>query len=157
MKNQTLAFYQPQKNRYFDRLVNILRERFEVSLVESKKGYKHLLELADQKILTLSIIVGDQGPSKTSAKHWVTFLNQETAFLEGADRFAEKFNQVVVFPLVKKVKRGYYETEIIILHDPDNNILPGNIVESYSKHLESAIINAPDRWLWSHRRWKECR
>jgi KDO2-lipid IV(A) lauroyltransferase len=157
VKHRVLAFYQPQKNRYFDRLVNILRERFGVRLVESKRGYKHLLELADQEILTLSIIVGDQGPSKESAKQWVTFLSQETAFLEGAGRFAEKFNQVVVFPSVKKVRRGYYEIEIITLHDPDNNISSGNIVESYSNHLESAIISVPEQWLWSHRRWKDCR
>ena len=154
-RHQLVAFYQPQKNKYFDALMNRLRGRFGCIMVESKKGYKALVDFTDQKILTLTIIVGDQCPSKASSKQWVMFLNRETAFLGGADRFVKKLNQVVIFPLIKKVKRGYYEVELRLIYDGGENKSDPNIIEAYSKELESAIINSPEQWLWSHRRWKD--
>jgi Kdo2-lipid IVA lauroyltransferase/acyltransferase len=155
MEYQVIAFYQQQKNKYFDTLMNLLRGRFGVQLVESKKGYKRLIELAEMKIPTASIIVGDQSPSKQSSMQRVTFLHQSTAFLAGVDRFANKFDEAVVFPLVKKVKRGFYEIELVLLKDETNPSDPSNVIAAYAKALESAIIRHPDHWLWSHRRWKK--
>ncbi len=88
--HQVTSLYQEQTSKYFDELMKILRERFGVICVESKKGYKSILTFAQKNILTLNIMVGDQSPRKDSAKHWVKFLNQDTAFLTGADRIAKK-------------------------------------------------------------------
>jgi KDO2-lipid IV(A) lauroyltransferase len=30
----------------------------------------------------------------------------------------------------------------------------GEITQAYMKKLEQDIIDAPEFWLWSHRRWK---
>jgi len=154
-RHQLVAFYQAQKNKYFDALMNRLRGRFGCIMVESKRGYKSLVDFADQKIHTLTIIVGDQCPSRNSSKQWVPFLNRETAFLGGADRFVKKLNQVVIFPVIKKVKRGYYQVELRILYDGSPDRSDPDIIKAYSRELESAIISSPEQWLWSHRRWKE--
>ncbi|MCK9423786.1 MAG: lysophospholipid acyltransferase family protein [Bacteroidales bacterium] len=153
-RHHVLAFYQPQTSKYFNNLMNILRGRFGCRMVESGKGYKTMMELSDTNILTLAIMVGDQSPVPEGSKRWMTFLNQETAFVKGADRIAKKSGQTVIFPSVWKVKRGYYEVELMVLYDGSDNQSPDDIIESYAKHLELAIIGSPDQWLWSHRRWK---
>jgi KDO2-lipid IV(A) lauroyltransferase len=84
----------------------------------------------------------------------VTFLNQETAFLTGVDRIAKKMKMVVLFPHMKKISRGNYEIEFEVIQEPTEDTQSTLIIENYAKRLESAIIQNPAPWLWSHRRWK---
>ena len=152
--HQTLAFYQPLSNKYFDKLMKIIRERFGVICVESNKGYKSIMTFAQNEILTMSYVIGDQSPPGGSSKHWLNFLNQETAFLVGADRIAKKSNQVVVFPAFRKTGRGCYELEFKLITDEPKIKLNYEIIDEYAALLENTIKTSPDLWLWSHRRWK---
>lgn len=151
---QVVAFYHPQSSKYFDGLMKILRQRFGVLCVESNKGYKTIMNFTQRDILTMSYIIGDQSPKMDSTKHWVKFLNQETAFLIGADRIAKKSNQVVIFPSYKKTKRGYYDLEFKIVEDESIEKNNFEIIEKYAELLEETIEKSPEMWLWSHRRWK---
>jgi len=151
---QVIAFYHPQSSKYFDGLMKILRQRFGVLCIESNKGYKTIMNFTQSDILTMSYIIGDQSPRMDSTKHWVNFLNQETAFLIGADRIAKKSNQVVIFPSYKKLKRGYYELEFKVVEEESIGKKNFEIIEKYAKLLEETIENSPEMWLWSHRRWK---
>ncbi|WP_315818250.1 hypothetical protein [Paraflavitalea speifideaquila] len=40
---------------------------------------------------------------------------------------------------------------------PYNNIQEGEITEAHTKRLEADIIENPETWLWTHRRWKHKR
>jgi len=157
VKHQMTAFYQPQTSPYFDQIIKLVRERFGAITIPSKRGYKSLMEFAKKDVLTISLIIGDQGPHPKSSRYWTMFLNQETGFMYGADRIAQKSNQVVVFPAITKPKRGYYEVEFIVLQEEMTNVKKGEIIEKYSKALETAIYKAPHLWLWTHRRWKRQR
>ena len=88
------------------------------------------------------------------SKHWVPFMNRETAFLIGADRIAKKSNQVVVFPAFKKPKRGYYELEFTVIEEAPANSKHFEIVDRYAGLLEKTISESPELYLWSHNRWK---
>ena len=138
----------------FDELVKNARERFGAICVESNKGVKSVLSFEREKILTLNLIIGDQSPQKKSVKYWTTFLNQETAFLIGADKIAQKANHILLFPFYKKVKRRYYEVEFQIITESPKEMDSNDIIASYAHHLERAINSSPEMWLWSHKRWK---
>ena len=90
IKHQFVSFYQEQSSAYFNQLSILMRERFGNICVESKLGYKKLLELNKSGVLTLAYLIGDQSPMTNSSKIWTDFLNQRTAFLVGADRIARK-------------------------------------------------------------------
>ncbi len=152
--HQAIAFYQPQSNAYFDSLMKIIRGRFGVICVESNKGYKTIHTFAHDNILTVTYIIGDQSPQKDSTMHWVKFLNQDTAFLIGADRIAKKSNQVVIFPSFSKTKRGHYNLEFKIIETNASRIESFEIIEKYASMLEKTIAVSPEMWLWSHKRWK---
>jgi KDO2-lipid IV(A) lauroyltransferase len=154
MKHQFVSFYFPQSNKYFDELMKITRERFGAICVESNKGYKVIVSNNQKHILTLNCIIGDQSPNIDSTKHWIRFLNQDTAFLIGADRIAKKSNQVVMFPIMRIIKRGYYEFELRIIEENPAQAGDYSIIEKYAQMLEETITAAPELWLWSHRRWK---
>ncbi len=157
VKHQMTAFYQPQTSPYFDQIIKLVRERFGAITIESKRGYKSLMEFAKKDVLTISLIIGDQGPHPKSSRYWTTFLHRETGFMYGADRIAQKSKQVVVFPAVTKPKRGYYEVEFIVLKEDVANAQKGEIIEKYAYALEVAIYKSPHLWLWTHRRWKRGR
>lgn len=148
-----MSFYQKQSNRYFDKFMVHLRGRFGNTSVESQSGFKELLQRTKQGNLTITYVVGDQSPMHNSSMHWTDFLNQETAFLVGADRMAKKCNQVLIFPFITQPKRGFYELEFkpIPMNDTEKPI------DYYAKFLEENIKKQPELWLWSHRRWKRKR
>lgn len=146
-----MPFYQKQSSGYFDRLMVINRQRFGSVCVESQSGFKSLVMHARKEIKTLTYVIGDQSPMSKSTKHWTTFLNQETAFLVGADRMAKKVGQKIVFANITQPKRGHYELEFVDIPMDDEKVDP---VTKYSQLLEENIKRQPELWLWSHKRWK---
>ena len=88
------------------------------------------------------IFIADQTPSKANLHYWTTFLNQDTAMLNGAERIARKLDLPVIFLDVQKVKRGYYTVEMKLM------------TESYARMTEKMILRNPAYWLWTHKRWK---
>jgi len=148
-----ISFYQKLSNRYFDQFMLHLRQRFGNTCVESQSGFKELIKNTRNKKLTITYVIGDQSPMSNSAIFWTDFLNQETGFLTGADRMAQKCNQVMIFPFVQKPKRGYYQLEFKII--PMDEVQ--DPIETYARFLEINIQKQPELWLWSHRRWKRKR
>jgi KDO2-lipid IV(A) lauroyltransferase len=132
-----------------------MRSRFGVTCIESRLGYKTLVATQQQQNgLTLTCLIGDQSPLRKSTKEWVTFLNQETAFLAGADRIAKKLNYAVIVPVFHKYRRGKYEIDFSLITTNAREMESEDIIKAYAKTLEEAIIKQPELWLWTHRRWK---
>ena len=150
---QMYSFYQKQSNGYFNEFMIHVRERFGNLCIESQSGFKILLQNTKQKNLTITYVVGDQSPMSKSSMHWTRFLNQDTAFLVGADRMAKKCNQQLIYPHVTQKKKGYYEIEFKVI-EMDSEVEP---IEIYANLLEKNIKEHPELWLWSHRRWKRKR
>jgi KDO2-lipid IV(A) lauroyltransferase len=149
-----LGFYQKLSNNYFEEFMLILRGRFGLSGVESNTGYKTMVKLQQEGTLTLTFITSDQSPKIKSTKHWLKFLNQETAFLVGASRIAKKLNQTVIYLTFRKLRRGKYEIEFISLEESPTQSKGEEIIDKYAEFLENTINEVPELWLWSHKRWK---
>lgn len=151
LQHQFVSFYQEQSNSYFNELSILMRQRFGNICVESRTAYKKLMEMNRAGTKTLAYLLADQSPMVNSSMIWTDFLNQRTAFLIGADRIAKKAGHKIVYPFVRKVKRGYYTVDLKeIPTDQDST----SLVANYSRLLEENIRTQPEIWLWSHRRWK---
>ena len=86
--------------------------------------------------------------------YWMKFLNQETGVLFGAEKYAKDYNWPVVYVRIFKTKRGFYEVEYELITSNPEITSYGHITESFTKMIETDIINNPQYWLWSHKRWK---
>lgn len=100
------------------------------------------------------MMLSDQSPTNPHKSYWTNFLNQDTAFLYGAEHFARKYNMPVVYYQVEKTKRGHYQVHLRTLHESPESIPQYSITQQYVEILEQAIKQQPEYWLWSHRRWK---
>ena len=107
-------------------------------------------------MLTATAFVADQSPNPRNA-HWTNFLNQDTAVFTGTEKIAQKLQYPIVFVSIKKLARGYYTLLAECLLNPPYNKIEGEITEKHTKKLESDIIEQPETWLWTHKRWKHQR
>lgn len=144
------SFYQPLQNTYFDQLMKLIRSRFGLECIPSHQGYKKLVEMKTKNIRHMTLMVGDQSPANAKNVIWTDFFNRKTAFLNGVDRISKKLELVVVFPHFTKSKRGYYEVRFHVLQSKGTHCL----IQLYSQTLQKSIMNSPELWLWSHKRWK---
>jgi KDO2-lipid IV(A) lauroyltransferase len=152
-KHQLYVIYHPLENKYFNRLVYNMRCRFGTKLIAMRDTYKDML--ANKNELNATAFIADQAANPQGA-HWMTFLNQDTPVFKGTEKIAQKIKYPVVYVSLKKVKRGYYEVyaeELRWSADRGEN----EITELHTRKLEQDIMEEPETWLWSHRRWKHKR
>ena len=100
------------------------------------------------------MMLSDQSPTNPHKSYWTNFLNQDTAFLFGAEHFARKYNMPVVYYQVEKTKRGHYQIHLHEICGCPESMPQYAITQRYVDLLEQAIHKHPEYWLWSHRRWK---
>jgi Kdo2-lipid IVA lauroyltransferase/acyltransferase len=140
------------KNPYFNDLIQKSRGKFGMHLVamrDSKNFFdKHLDEL------TLTVFISDQSPSNTKTCYWTNFLNQESAFMTGGERYARLHNCVAIYPKIVQTTRGNYSVELLLIEEHPQQAPPNAITEKYVRILEQHIKEHPADWLWSHKRWK---
>ncbi|MDQ3192424.1 MAG: lysophospholipid acyltransferase family protein [Bacteroidota bacterium] len=146
--------YKPLKNKYFDSLIYGLRSRFGAVPVPMNIILKELFQKKEE--LAVTAFIADQSPSPDHAQ-WLNFLHQETPVFTGVEKIATKLNYPVVFASVRKIKRGFYETDVKLLTDNPSQHKPGEITSLFMNALQDEIIRAPEFWLWSHKRWKHKR
>ncbi len=153
-KYNVVAFYKQLNNRYIDRFVRWSRTRFGTTLASIKETSPTFEGLKDTP--TIFLMAADQGmPKKFLDKaYWIQFLNRETAFLYGMEKYARIYNLPIIYIDIQRVKRGYYTIELSILTTNPQEFEEGKLTELYASKLESIILKKPEDWLWSHRRWK---
>jgi KDO2-lipid IV(A) lauroyltransferase len=67
---------------------------------------------------------------------------------------AKKLDLAVVFCAVKKVKRGYYEATFKTITLTPSEFKDYEITDIFMKLVEQQIYEAPEYYLWTHKRWK---
>jgi KDO2-lipid IV(A) lauroyltransferase len=146
--------YQKLNNPAFNQFTMEVRSRFPgVTLLEKRES---ILATRERKDIARGIcLAADQAPQKPESAYWTTFLNQDTAFFTGMERFARDYNYPVVFVELIRKERGKYIMSFEPIANPDYTDLPkGEIIERFARRLEKSIIQYPEQYLWSHRRWK---
>jgi len=155
VKHQSIAIYKPLTHKFFDEKMRATRGKYGLEMI-SIKEVKQVFEKNKSK-LTLTIFGTDQSPGNVKKAYWTRFLNQDTAVLFGTEKFAKEYNYPVVFGCIHKLSRGHYSVEFReLIHDPSKTVY-GEITEAHTKMLEQDILQKPEYWLWSHRRWKHKR
>jgi Kdo2-lipid IVA lauroyltransferase/acyltransferase len=153
-KNLYDVVYQKLNNPAFNQFTMDVRSRFPgVTLLEKRES---ILATRERKDIARGIcLAADQAPQKPESAYWTTFLNQDTAFFTGMERFARDYNYPVVFVELIRKERGKYIMSFEPIANPDYTDLPkGEIIERFARRLEKSIVQYPEQYLWSHRRWK---
>ncbi len=151
IKHHVIAIYKPLSNLFFEKKMRETRGKYGLQMISSKI-VKEVFE-KNRTTLTATIFAIDQSPNPRKC-HWMKFLNQDTGVLFGTEKYAKEYNYPVVFGHLTKVKRGYYSLEFFKAFDEPNQTQHGEITEKITQMLEEQIIEKPEFWLWTHKRWK---
>ena len=152
VKHKTIGFYMPLSNKAIDTYIRNSRAAWGMHLVSIKETINGFEK--NKETPCIYILLSDQSPSNKDKSIWLNFLNQNTAFLHGAEKYAQLYNYPVLFIDVKRIKRGFYEVAFDLLCEKPIETKPKEITKLFALRLEKAILNKPDNWLWTHRRWK---
>lgn len=153
---QQEQLYRPLKDEALDRVQYEMRSRYgSLTTPKGEVGRRliHLLRGGAERPHILAFIA-DQTPRASVDKVWTTFLNQPTAFLDGAERLAHKYDLPVVYMDIEPLGLRKYRGRMILITDSPKTVKPGEITLKYAALLERTIQRAPAYWLWSHKRWK---
>lgn len=148
------SVYKPLHNRKMDQVFFEMRSRFGATLIEATEFMDVVVK--NRKKQLIYAILADQKPRGSAKCHVTEFLNRETRFFTGPEKVAQFARAPVVFVHMTRLKRGYYEIEYELIAEPpyqkQKDYYP--ITESYARAVEKHILQYPDSWLWSNRRWR---
>lgn len=144
----------PLSNKVLEPWVFRRRTRFGTEVVYADNVRQVVDFYHEHKVPCVLMMLSDQSPAHADKAYWTTFLNQETAFLYGAEHFARKYNYPVFYYRVDKPRRGRYTVTFKLLCDNPAAVPQYAIEEQYIRALEADLREKPEYWLWSHRRWK---
>ncbi len=151
---KAIAFYKRLRNKHIDKILRKSRARCGTLLASIYETSKTFEKYRNEPVIYL--MAADQSPSKKLLNKalWIDFLGINTPFLQGPEKHARINNYPVVFVDIKQTKRGYYELFLTVLTDYPNSLKEGELTKLYAQRLEQNIVNKPESWLWSHKRWK---
>lgn len=149
-----IAVYKTLANPYFDRLVRRIRSRYDTELIETRKAIPMMAQNQREGILSMYGLASDQSPKLDRIFHSMQFMGVEVPVHTGAEMLAKKYDLSVIMVKVKKVARGYYEATFLPIAENPQDYANFDITEKYLKEVEKQIIEAPEYYLWTHKRWK---
>lgn len=157
IKFKGLAVYKRLANRYFDKLVKNIRSKFNTDLISTKETIHTITENEAKGIKSIIGFLSDQSPRLTKDVYWGTFMGIEVPCFTGAERLAKKLDLTTAYLKVNKVKRGYYEAEVIMLAENPSIYKDYELTDLFLREVEKQIYEAPEYYFWTHKRWKHQR
>lgn len=154
IKHRGYGVYKQLKNPYFDKLVKRIRARYNTYLITTKQTIETLTALKKEGQLFTVGFASDQSPKINKAYHWQDFMGITVPWYTGAEMLAKRLDVPVVFFKVKKVKRGFYETAFETITMTPKEYPNYEITDRFAKLVEKQILEAPEYYLWTHKRWK---
>ncbi len=149
-----LTVYKPLTNKYFDRYFKKIRTKYRLELVPMSDTLRSIIRYKNNGVNTVTALLSDQRPPRNEIRYQTKFLNQETPVYLGIEKLSVKFDMVILYLRINKIKRGYYELHIETITDKPRSFKPYEITDLHVSILEKQIKERPELWLWSHRRWK---
>ncbi|CAC9975426.1 MULTISPECIES: lysophospholipid acyltransferase family protein [Flavobacterium] len=151
---QGIAVYKKIANPYFDKLIRKIRSKYNTELVETRKAIPTMAQNQRDGKLSMYGLASDQSPKLDRIFHSMKFMGIEVPVHTGAEMLAKKYDLSVIMVKVKKVSRGYYEATFLTIADNPHDYKNFDITEKYLKEVEKQILEAPEFYLWTHKRWK---
>ena len=148
------GIYKKLSNPYFDKLVKRIRSKFKAELITTKQTIPTIAENHKNHVLGLYGFASDQSPKANAAYHWAPFMGHIVPVHTGAEMLAKRFDMNVIFLRTKKIKRGYYQASFEVLSEDVKSVPNYEITDKFLKLVEEQIYEAPEFYLWTHKRWK---
>jgi len=154
VSHKGFAVYKRLNNKYFDALIKRIRAKYNSYLITTKETIEVLNDSKEKGELTITGFVADQSPKIHKARHWNSFMGIKVPVHTGAEMLAKTLDSSVVFFDVRKVKRGYYQTTFTELARNPKDYKDYEITDAFTALIEQQIRQAPEHYLWTHKRWK---
>ena len=151
------GIYKKIANKYFDKLVHDIRSKFKANLITTKETASRIEKNYNEGVLSLYGFASDQSPREDKIICWEHFMGVETPIHTGAEMLAKKYDMNVIFLKTKKIKRGYYEGTFELMAENPKETDRFEISKDFIKRVEKQIYEAPEYYLWTHKRWKHRR
>jgi Kdo2-lipid IVA lauroyltransferase/acyltransferase len=146
------AAYKPLRNAWADRAMLAVRSHFGARMIPAQNL---LADIIQQRNVPRAIaLLSDQEPVGSDRMHWARFLNRDTAFFLGGEQIARSVRYAAYFVKVRRLRRGFYEAELVPLVAAGEQLPPGEFTNRFARLVEEQIRAAPAGWPWSHKRWK---
>ena len=146
------AAYKPLVDSWAEIEMRKLRSRFGARMIPAPELLGDILRRRGApRAITL---VADQEPVGSERKHWLKFLNRDTAFFLGAEEIARTTKYAAFFIRLKRTARGHYEASFVPLAAAGEQLPAGEFTARYARMVEEQIRESPPDWPWSHKRWK---
>lgn len=151
---RTFAVYKKIQNKYFDKLIRDIRSRFNSTVIEAKETVDAIRRNEINNIKGFYGFASDQSPQLHRTNYFDTFMGINVPVFTGAEMLAKKLDLSLVFVKVQKVKRGHYQATFVPLTENPKEIPNYEITSTYLRMVEEQIHEAPEFYLWTHKRWK---
>jgi len=154
IENRGYAVYKRLENKYFDKLIKRIRAKYNSELITTKETIPKLMRAKVSGKVYICGFVSDQSAKPWKALHWGDFMGYNVPMHTGAEMLAKRLDMAVVFFSVKRIKRGYYETTFETITENAKDYENYEITDHFFRLVEQQIKNAPEYYLWTHKRWK---
>jgi KDO2-lipid IV(A) lauroyltransferase len=148
------GIYKTIRNKYFDRLVKKLRGRFDAELIDTRRIIPAMRDHKRKGIMGFYGFLSDQSPKLTSTIYWGNFFDMEVPMHVGAEILAKKLDLNILFVKSSKTGRGRYRAQFIPFEGNPKDMPNYLISDMFMKMLEDDIKEAPEYYLWTHKRFK---
>lgn len=151
---QVIGLIKPLYNKYIHKYIERTRSKTGTGLVSIYGDKEAIYKPYDQP--TMIVYIADQNPSNKEKAHKIKFFDKEAYALQGGSKFASEHPDRPVWYLsIHRIKRGFYEVKPVLLAKNANDYKsPEQLTQKYFTALENQIIEKPEEWIWSHKRWK---
>ncbi|MBU8870282.1 MAG: lysophospholipid acyltransferase family protein [Gemmatimonadales bacterium] len=143
-----------QSNAAVDRVQNEIRLRAGIGIIRAGAGIKQMVRVLRNKELVG--MLADQDAGKDGI--FIDFLGRPASVFRGPAYFAWKLDIPMLPAFIFRRPDGNHVGRFLPLVHPDPNWTEeeavANLTRIHVKSLEAAIREAPDQYLWTHRRWK---
>ena len=146
--------YKPVRNKIVNKFLNDQRTRYKADPAPMQMVLRRIIENRKKGIRAMYGFISDQTPARTLIEYYTDFLNQETPVFLGLEKIATKYDMAVLFMDIRKIKRGFYEITLDVLFENTKGLPKYLITDTHVKRLEKTIMEKPEYWIWTHRRWK---
>lgn len=154
IKYKGVAAYTKIRNPYFDKKIKQSRGRLGVILKPTNEIIPEVINNHHKNIQTLYGLLSDQSPSIRKTHYWGRFFNITVPVHTGTEMLAKKYDMNVVFMATKKIKRGHYQSTFTTITTDAKKYADYEITDIFLRNLEAQIIEQPEFYFWTHKRFK---
>lgn len=148
--------YHALHSKAVDALFMKIRTRFHANNIEMSDIMRRTIGWKRQGIPSVTGYIADQCPGY-EIHLFTDFLNHDTGVFTGPERIARFLDSTVLFCHMSRPRRGEYVLRFVPVTENTREEPTFDITRRYFRLLEDNIREAPQYWLWSHRRWKRTR